>query len=159
VDCRRLVHHDRENGGPDAADDVVLQDRLDGMEYVATSAPKRLRRIERSLDRRHAGGRRNGTLWLSANYTRTGAVANVPEVMAAEQADHDSPHGIHQAGEDDQAVVALNGRRSRRGAGLRHREHRLHAVDVTTGVNFSASIVVRNKARSPECRCAVRVAR
>ena len=98
------------NKGPDAADQVVVGNILDGMTSVGHYTEK---------------GTFNGvtgqwqvgtlakdevvTLWVSDNLGVAGApVTSTMEVLAADQADHDSAHGNHVVGEDDQIAVGLN---------------------------------------------------
>ncbi len=99
-----------QNKGPDEAANVVVEDRMNGLTFADWFSYKGY----------YIGSNNTwlvGTLqsnetadiWISANTTQTGAVANVAEVMYADQADTDSPHGNHDPSEDDQTSYGLGG--------------------------------------------------
>jgi uncharacterized repeat protein (TIGR01451 family) len=136
-----------QNKGPDEAANVVVEDRMNGLTFAEWFSYKGL--YLGSNNTWLVGTLRSNEtadIWISANTTQTGAVANVAEVMFADQADTDSPHGNNDPSEDDQTSYGLGGTPTP--AWMKPDFDIVSIVtsptNLTMGGTFSATVTIRN---------------
>ena len=135
------------NKGPDPAAAVVVEDRMSNMTYAESFGYKG--QYIGSNNTWLVGtlqSNEEASIWISSHITAASNFVNVAEVMYADQADTDSPHGNNVASEDDQTTHGLGPTPP---SPLLKPNFELVSIvttptNLTLGGAFSAAVTIRN---------------